>query len=88
MVTSHRLGGIGHSTKFEFQYTPDFGKTTEMGAFDTGSWQRAAILATVGIVLGAVAMAFIADMIYPWQQLAAQRMAMVIPVDEVLERLL
>ena len=88
MITSQKHGGIGHSAKFEFQYTPGFGKTTEMGHFETGSWQRTVVVATVGIVLSALALAFISEMFYPWQQLAVQRMAMVIPAEQVLSKLL
>ncbi|KAL6855323.1 hypothetical protein ACO1O0_006464 [Amphichorda felina] len=87
MVTSQKLGGLGHSAKFEFQYTPGFGKTTEMGAFSSGSWQRV-VLAGVGIVLSALAIAFVSDMFYPWRELVVQRMAMVIPAEQLLGKLL
>ena len=31
MITSHKVGGIGQPTKFEFQYLPRLGMLTELG---------------------------------------------------------
>ena len=88
MVTNHKMGGLGHSARFEFQYTPALGKTTEMGAFDSsGSWQRA-VVATVGIVLGVAVAALVSSLFYPWHEIAVQRMGgMMVPAEQVLDKL-
>ncbi|EGX93493.1 hypothetical protein CCM_04867 [Cordyceps militaris CM01] len=39
MVTDRRLGGIGGSSKFEFQYMPKIGRVTEMGKMNMSVWQ-------------------------------------------------
>lgn len=51
MVTNRKLGGIGGSTKFEFQYVPEIGRMTEMGRVNMSFWQRAMASMLGGLML-------------------------------------
>ncbi|KAG9256399.1 uncharacterized protein F5Z01DRAFT_680338 [Emericellopsis atlantica] len=78
MVRSQRLGGIGHSSKFEFQYTPAIGKMTEMAAFGPS----ATLMVLMAVVL-------VSNLLYPWQEIAARRVGeLVMPGEQVLQGLL
>ena len=86
MITSQKHGGLGHTSQFEFQYTPNFGKMTEMSGFDTGSWNVAVIVvSTFTVVLLVV---FTSNMVFPWHQLAAQRVgSMIMPAEQIMDKL-
>ncbi|KAK3177583.1 hypothetical protein K4F52_009634 [Lecanicillium sp. MT-2017a] len=49
MVTNRKIGGMGCSTIFEFQYIPQIGMMTEKGKISMSFWQR-----TMASVLGAL----------------------------------
>lgn len=86
MVRSQRLGGIGHSAKFDFQYTPAIGKMTELGAFGEPSTPKS-VITTILLILGLMVTVWLSNVVYPWQTTFAQRVAMIIPAEQVLSKL-
>lgn len=58
MVTDLKQGGLGSSTKFEFQYVPGIGKMTEAGKINMDLWQQVTS-SLVGIVMLIRSLAFL-----------------------------
>ena len=86
MIKSQRLGGLGHSASFDFQYTPAIGKMTELGTFGEPSTPRS-VVTTILLVFAVLAGIWASNMLYPWQTTFAQKMAMIIPAEQVLGKL-
>ncbi|KAI6781353.1 uncharacterized protein J7T54_002245 [Emericellopsis cladophorae] len=74
MVRSQHLGGIGHSSKFEFQYTPAIGKMTEMSVFGPSGSPMRSIKTVIATLMVLMALLLVSNLLYPWKKIAARRL--------------
>lgn len=73
MITSQKLGGIGESTRFEFQYVPALGKITELAPVHraikkTTKSSKAQITVVLVISMGLALVSWLLGLGMPWLQ--------------------
>ncbi len=65
------------------QYMPDIGKTTAIGAYEPSPPVRIAVAVAV-VAMSIVALMVISNLLFPWRDVHFLRMALFIPVEQVL----